>query len=36
VRRLWQEFVAKAEELEDPDVNPVLVTLLSHPYVEGE
>ena len=36
VRRLWQEFVDKAEELEDPDVDAVLVTLVSHPYIEGE
>src|SRR5215204_1614400 len=36
VRELWQAFVAKAEELEDPDVDPVLVTLVSHPYTAGE
>jgi DNA-binding transcriptional ArsR family regulator len=36
VRRLWQEFVEKAEELEDPDVDAVLVTLVSHPYTAGE
>jgi hypothetical protein len=36
VRQLWQEFVDKAEELEDPDVDAVLVTLVSHPYTEGE
>src|SRR5215218_970451 len=36
VRELWQAFVEKAEELEDPDVDPVLVTLVSHPYTAGE
>jgi len=36
VRELWQAFVDKAEELEDPDVEAVLVTLLSHPYTERQ
>jgi DNA-binding transcriptional ArsR family regulator len=36
VRQLWQEYVDKAEELEDPNIDPVLITLVSHPYTEGE
>jgi hypothetical protein len=36
VRQLWQEFVEKAEELEDAELGAVLVTLVSHPYTEGE
>jgi len=36
VRQLWQELVEKADELEDPDVDALLVTLVSHPYTAGE
>jgi hypothetical protein len=36
VRQLWQELVEKAEELEEPDVDALLVTLVSHPYTAGE
>jgi hypothetical protein len=36
VRQLWQEFVEKAEELEDAELGAVLVTLVSHPYTEGD
>lgn len=36
VRELWQEFVRATEALEDPEADPVLITLLSHPYVEGD
>lgn len=34
VRELWQEFVEKASELEDPSNDALLVTLLSHPTLD--
>jgi hypothetical protein len=32
VRELWRELVAAAEEREDAELEPLLITLFAHPH----
>lgn len=35
VRELWQRFVEQSAEVEDPALDPLLITIFSHPHPSG-